>query len=53
MERHNILLDEVLKYNKLLRETTRNMTNEERIFFLETLRASIKVAEDHFRTANL
>ncbi len=49
-ERRNELLDMVLDYNKNLRQDTVAMTNEERVFFLETLRGAIKAAEDVFRT---
>ena len=49
-ERRNELLDMVLDYNKNLRRDTVAMTNEERVFFLETLRRAIKAAEDVFRT---
>jgi hypothetical protein len=51
IERRNEILDEVLEYNKRLRETTREMNNEERVFFLETLGMSIKTVEDIFRKA--
>lgn len=35
-ERRNELLDKVLDFNQQFREATRDMTNEERVFFLET-----------------
>lgn len=49
-ERKNTLIDLVLEYQQMLRADTKEMTNEERVFFLETLRAGIKVAEDIFRS---
>jgi hypothetical protein len=50
-DRRDELLDIVLRYNKLLRAETKDITNEERVFFLEALRTAIKAAEDVFRTA--
>lgn len=50
-EKRDELVDLVLAYTQSLRRDTREMTNEERIFFLETLRTGIKAAEDKFRTA--
>ena len=35
-DRHNELLDIVLDFNDKFRDVTRDMTNEERVFFLET-----------------
>ncbi len=49
-DRRNELVDMVLQYTQGLRRDTKDMTNEERVFFLETLRLGIKAAEDKFRT---
>ena len=49
-ERRSELVDKVLEYYRSLRAVTKDMTNEERVFFLETLRTGIKAAEDRFRT---
>jgi hypothetical protein len=49
-DKRNALIDLVLVYTGKLRTETKDMTNEERVFFLETLRAGIKAAEDKFRT---
>ena len=49
-EKCNELIDLVVEYQQQLRAITKEMTNEERVFFLETLRAGIKAAEDKFRT---
>lgn len=35
-DRRNELLDKVLEFNQQFREVTKDMTNEERVFFLET-----------------
>jgi len=49
-ERKNVLIDLVLEYQQQLRADTKEMTNEERVFFLGTLQVGIKKAEDIFRT---
>ena len=49
-EKCNELIDLVVEYQQQLRAITKEMTNEERVFFLETLRMGIKAAEDMFRT---
>lgn len=48
-KRRNQLVDEVLKMTKELRKITYPMTNEEKIFYLETLGIGIKSAGDMFR----
>jgi len=50
-ERQNKLLDLVLHYNQLLRADTVDMTNEERVFFLDSLVTAIGAANEVFKKA--
>ena len=49
-ERRSDLIDRALRYNQLLREETKPMTNEERVFFLDVLEKSVKAASDIFKS---
>lgn len=50
-ERKDELLDLVLQYNNRLRADTKDMTNEERVYFLEAHLTAVGGATDIFRKA--
>lgn len=50
-KRRNELCDLLLKYNQILREDTEDMTNEERVFLLESHIEAISIPLERFRSA--
>ena len=50
-QRRQVLLDVVQKYNDLLRAETKDMTNEERFYFLHCHIKAVSVARDMFGKA--
>lgn len=51
-ERRHELCDGIQDYLWNLRADTKDMTNEERVFFLDGLSEAIKAASDKFKTGN-
>lgn len=50
-ERRNELVDKALEYQQTLRAVTKDMTNEERVFFLTALSTGINAALTMFKAA--
>ena len=50
-DRRNQLLDLVLKYNQQLRAETKDMTNEERVYFLDSHIKAVSAAMERFEQA--
>ena len=48
--RKNELIDEVLKVTAMLRDNTKPMTNEEKVFYLEALLRGCKEAQQRFQS---